>query len=509
LKKTSSKTGNEVGRFCDLADKQRLTEAMSAFRSLSDRIYRLPISHPTYAHVLESIARLLDHDVSLLPRAKEMILRASKAAILNTLDRRASAMLDLAEGIVAFYDGNHDDALRLYDLALQNAKRVKDSHLTLAATYYLTKFHYKSDHYVEALTLARSSRSIAVADFSLLRGLIQLMEAWIVFVKGDVVAAERLLRQTEKLVAGQDLIDAGNILAFKGRVARRLGRFQESANLYAEAIKTLPTDRSTSAVVRCYAQQAYSLLHLADSLGVNSPAQVAGRVRQQAYEALQAVYPDKHAEHGQRRTDARVYYTLAVYFAGLGQTDTALQEIEKALTIGRKCGDKSMEINSLILRTRCLGGTSVEEARRTVSSADETDNRRLRARARIALGEAFLQDSYRNVPAARQMEKEAAELLNESDRDYVRTELDQLHSRLAQIHEKDNLLFEVTRSAAALSGLAKTLRTVETRIVEDAWRSAGGNISDVAKTLKITRTRVRRVLERREVRAARPTPSKK
>jgi tetratricopeptide (TPR) repeat protein len=510
LRNSLPRVANDLDRFCHLADQQRLNEAMSFFQPLASRVYRLSISQPKYTHVLESVARLLDHDVSLLPRAKEMLFRATTGKIVDTLDRRSSAMLDLAEGIIAFYDGNGGEALRMYDLALQNAKRIRDWHLTLAATYYITKAHYKSDRYEEALNLAQSIRAIPGSGYSLLRGLIQLMEAWILFVEGDVPAAEKLLGRAEKLVSGKDHIEAANIVAFKGRIARRLGRFQESVTLYAEAIKSLRADETNPALVRCYAQQAFSLLHLADSLGAsseNSSVQLAGRTRQQAYEALQAVYPAKQNELSQRRTGARVYYTLAVYFLGLGQTDRALQEIEKALNLGRQYGDRSMEINSLIVQSWCAGGRSVEVARRIMDLADKTDNRRLRARARIALGEAFLFDSYRNVPAAKQMEKEAGELLNDSDRDYVRVELDRLQSRLAHIHEKDNLLFEVTRSGAALSGLTKTVRTVETRIVEDAWRSADGNISEVAKMLKTTRSRVRRVLERREVRAARPIKS--
>lgn len=496
------KSDKLASRFVRLAKEHRLNQAIRLFPPLSKRLTHLSATESGYAHLLEAVARLLDRDRALLPQAKKMLDKATNRSVLNQFNRRDSVALDLAEGIVAFYDGQTEHALRLYRLALENAKRIGDWKYVLAATYYLTKAYYKGDHYEEALALAKGVKSISVSESSLLYGLIAMMEAWILFVKGEIASAQKTLSRAEKSLWGRDYLDDANILAFKGRIARRLGRFHESADLYAEAIRLFADGELHPVIIRCYAQQAFSLLHLADSqaLAVENSSNTTASLRQQAYDALQAVYP-RGPEAGRDRTDARVFYTSAVYFNSLNQTNRAVQEIEKALLLARKYGDRSMEINSLILQDRCLGTFSVEDTRRILISAEQTDNRRLRARARIALGEAFLSDQYPNSAGATQMLEEASDLLNDSDQDYIRTELHQLESRLSLIRDKDNRLLEVTRSGVTQHGLTKTLRSAETKIIEDAWRASGGNISEVATRLGTTRTRVRRVLERREVRS--------
>jgi tetratricopeptide (TPR) repeat protein len=490
-----------ISTFCKLVEARQMRDALDLFPEIAGNVSRIPVNHRITSRVVDCATRLLDREPSLLSQIQRLFARLARPGVFTKVNRQDSARLDLAEGALAFYEGQLDRALSLFDLARQNADRIKDEELMLTSRYYLTKAHYKSDRYQEALRIARSAGQIApTTKFVRTAGLIAMSEAWIVFVSGDLAEAKRILRNAESALWGSDFIENANILSFKARIARRTGNFDESADLEQEAIDQFPPHLNHPNLSRCYAQKAFSHLLQAQALlrerGSQSSVEV-GRFQQQAYECLAAAQPSDYRHHeASHRAMGRVHYVLGIYHFDLGQTGKAVAEFDKALFVARKFSDRALEINTLIFQSKCNNTSSVEQAKQVLHLADETDNRRLKARARINLGLAFVRDRFRNLTAARKLLDEARCLLADSDQDYLRTELNDLERALRVASAEDDQLFEVTRTLVHDRNLDDIVKMVEDSVVGAVWSSHGQNTAATAKALGTTRRRVRCILNR-------------
>jgi len=280
-----------------------------------------------------------------------------------------------------------------------------------------------------------------------------------------------------------------------------MGDFKGSADLEQEAISEFPAHLNHPNLSRCYAQKAFSLLQQAGTLlrEQDSYSQSElGSLRQQAYECLITALPKGYHHHeAHHRGMGRVHYVLGVYYYDLGQMRKASEELEKARFVAGKFSDRSLEINSLILHAKCIGASSVEQAKQVLELADRTDNRRLKIRARISLGAAFINDKFRNLIAARTLFDEARSWMLESDQDYLRTELNDLERALRIARAEGDRLFEVTRTLVNEHSLDDIIKMVENSVVGAVWSSCGQNTSATSTTLGTTRRRIRGILNRR------------
>jgi len=491
-----------------------MREAVELFSSLTSKTGSMQVVPVALPRFLDCAARLLDREPSLLDEIRHLLNRLAQPKVLAKTNRQDSAHLDLAEGVLAFREGRLKEALDLFDLARQNADRVQHEELMLTTRYYLTKAHYKSDRNREALQIARSSRErIPKPKFPKTAALISMLEAWMVFLCGDVTEARKILRIAESALWGSDYIENANLLSFKARIARKIGHFNESVELEQEAIDQFPSHVKHPTLTRCHAQKAFSLLLQAASLhrqGVPHFDREVGILRQQAYESIMAAHPESYRyQEANHRGMGRVHYVFAYYYHDLGEMTKALAELGKALFVARKFSDRALEINSMILQTRCAGTVSVEQAKQILDYADRTDNRRLKIRSRICLGTAFIRDKYRNLSAAQTLLGEARIAMLDSDQDYLRIELDELEQALRATRADDDRLLEITRTLANERKLDEIITMVEESVVGAVWLSCGQVTIKTAAALGTTRRRVRRILDRSRKISRLDSPPKK
>jgi tetratricopeptide (TPR) repeat protein len=512
IQTTTWDTDTFVKKFDDLICRRQMDEALKLFKEHRDSIARIPAEEKNAVELVDCCARLLDRRQSHLPMVEEL-LKGFTPEIRRGLSVVKCARLDLASGVVRFHREDLRTALDLFESVNKSSVRNGLDDLVPVCEYYSARSYYRLGNPDRATELAQSAKK--GSRHSRMIAQIEMVEAWNLFGKGDIREAETVLKSAKERfglnLRREDYIEYCNILSFQARIDRRGGDFESAIKRFEEAAKEFAEHEDGKQHLVCgrvLTQLAVAEILLARKLEGQRAAgeelkTLAARARQLRIAALGNLAAAEQIYEGNR------------HHRGLGSVHThrASAHLDvNEYAQARKEGRKAYEIlndKGPVEKAHCLITQSqielqdsrgnlqkaLQYAQDALSLSMQMARRRLKARALIALGRALVRPPVENVAEAKRHYEDAKKLMQEEDRDYLRTEFEDFDAELAAASSQKRRVAEVMLSEVLTRGLEPVLRETERKIVETVYHNVeGGSVLRTARALQTTRNRIRRVL---------------
>ena len=110
-----------------------------------------------------------------------------------------SAKLAVADAAVAMHSEQFDHAIDLLEHAKCKTDRISEANLRLIVLYYLARALYKNGDNSRALKTAREAKElVSPQSHGILLAKIEMVEAWILFIQGELKEAERRVGRGRK-----------------------------------------------------------------------------------------------------------------------------------------------------------------------------------------------------------------------------------------------------------------------------------------------------------------------
>ena len=139
---------------------------------------------------------------------------------------------------------------------------------------------------------------------------------------------------------------------------------------------------------------------------------------------------------------------------------------------------------------------ALEFARQAVDLAHRTENRRLIARALIALGSTYANDFFNQTESAQQAAEEATGLLKPETQDPLWQSLQKLKAQLSQVGAVDARLRAWTQGVVEDKTFQQITEDFAQLVIPKVWEREGRKVSRVATRLSISPKKVRRILNK-------------
>jgi tetratricopeptide (TPR) repeat protein len=330
-------------------------------------------------------------------------------------------------------------------------------------------------------------------------------------------------------------VTRGNISSAYGRINRRLGNYDQALARFGQAIeeyrKRDPYNRN---LARSYVNIAFVkrllALQLREKLDMDAArlrrkktrnsltkgAQKAEgrerltRLREEALEHLvhaREIY-NRYDDH---RGNGNVSITYGYLYLDDGELQRASEFAAMAFRLGEEKKDSVLKSRARILQSAiecqkvdeqieegASGASSTqracEYAREAVAAALNTQNRRLIAKAHLALGLALCLDYSGDLEAARQCADDAAALLNPASHDYVWKELQELRRKLRGVGSINATLREWSQGVIGNKTFQEVTEEFAEIVIPKVWRREGCKVARVAARLSVSPKKVRRIL---------------
>src|SRR5947209_3099510 len=172
------------------------------------------------------------------PALLERLLRRFPKGVRARLPLCDYLQLRMAEGLLALLHDEPDEALPHFDLVVSMQDEIEEKELVAIAQFWNARCHRKKGEYDESLKHAGEARKYASSlGFPKMAAVMQVLESWILFQKGHLRDAARILDQAEQALRHtDDHITLGNIYSAHGRMIRRKGRYNEALQYFTRAI---------------------------------------------------------------------------------------------------------------------------------------------------------------------------------------------------------------------------------------------------------------------------------
>ncbi|MGC1385273.1 MAG: tetratricopeptide repeat protein [Candidatus Acidiferrales bacterium] len=446
----------------------------------------------------------------------------------------------MAEGLVAMRDESYERATRHFEKVLALQDEIQDKQVVAIAHYWLGRCLRRNARYADALGYVAKGRELALSlKFPKMAAVMQVLEAWIAFQEGKPDDAARILREAgDTLSDTDDYITLGNIASAYGRIARRQGNHDLALSKFEVAIREYEKrDPYNRNLARSFVNIAFvkRLLALqwrnkidstaarrrrkrsAAAPGISGGSQDRERLsllRDESFEHLKkarAIY-DRYDDH---RGNGNVFITLGYLHLDNGELDRAASMGRTAYQLGDEKKDSLLKGRARMLQSavECAkfeeqieeqmvdgrGGIpsselACEYGREAVECAKRTQNRRLTAKALIALGLALTLDSSDDYESARGCAKQASLLLTQTDHDYVWRELQELNRRLRGGGNINAALRDWSRGIVGAKSFQDVSEEFAAIVIPKVWRREGCKVARVATRLSISPKKVRRIL---------------
>ena len=480
-------------RFIDDVRKRRMTEAVARFWPLHTEFSKWPLQGRPL--ILDHCARTLDRDKSHIEMIDTWIRDYRRQVTIAHISASDTTRLRLAEAIVLFHREKFREVIQPLELVRSLADDCGYDDLQAMARYYLARALYRVGENSEAMKVISEAESLIPHNEAI--PVIRMVKIWILFNEESVEEAEGLLDQVEKAFTGRDYIEDANILSLRGRFARQKGQYKSAAEMARQAIKMFVDhkDHTHQNLARCYVHWSFALLLQAQD---SSPDPKL--LWRQAIEALDAaeVICNK-GSHG--RVLDRVHYFRACWYEHLGKLTEAKREAEKAFGFAQVVDYHVNKAHARNLQSKCARKENDHiNARRwaieAFNEANNTDNRRVRARTFIWKGLTEADHTRRNLTAATGQLEQAKGWMRNSDQDYLRREFNELDAYVTnpvRVENKIDLSW-ATVDYVQSKGLAEVLRQIKKKICE-AVHERVGTVSGAANDLVIQRNTLKRILK--------------
>jgi tetratricopeptide (TPR) repeat protein len=441
----------------------------------------------------------------------------------------------MAEGLLAMSEEDFGNAVQHFNMVLGLEKEIRDKLLVSIAHFWMGRCLRRQARYNDALEYVRRGRDIALElKFSKMAAVMRVLEGWIAFQEGKSAEASRALAEAESELADtDDFVTRGNISSAYGRLARRQGNYQLALAQFTRAIveynKRDPYNRNLARtfvniafVKRLFALQVRDKLDLqAARLRKGRPTSAAirrtkgddrellSRLRDEAFEHLSKAR-EIYNRYDDHRGNGNIYITFGYLHLDDGELDRATEMAATAFRLGDEKKDNLLKCRARMLQcavesAKCEeqieegGGTSssqtaCEFAREALDFARHTQNRRLVAKAHIALGLALCLDFSDDTDTARQCAEEASALLKAGSHDYVWKELQTLKRKLSSAGTINASLRDWSRGVVDGKSFQQVSDEFAAMVIPKVWRREGCKVARVANRLSISPKKVRRIL---------------
>jgi tetratricopeptide (TPR) repeat protein len=445
--------------------------------------------------------------------------------------------LRMAAGLVAMSQEDFARATQNFKVVLALEEEVRDKQVISIANFWMGRCLRRQGRYDDALGFVAKARDLALRlDYPKMAAVMQVLECWIAFQEGKPEDAARILGEAEKeLAETDDYLTRGNISSAYGRIARRLGNYDQALARFEQAIeeygKRDPHNRNLARsfvniafVKRLLALQLRNKIDMeaarfrkkrTSGAGGSSFSKLPGRellarLREEAFEHLakaRVIY-DHYDDH---RGNGNVSITFGYLYLDNGELDRAASVGATAFSLGDEKKDSVLKSRARILQcaVECAkfeeqidegasGGRSsrlaCEFAREAVESAKRTQNRRLTAKAHIALGLALSLDFADGLEEARQCADEASAMLDSANHDYVWRELQELKRKLRGAGKVNPMLREWSEGMVGNKTFQQVSEEFASVVIPKVWKREGCKVARVAARLSISPKKVRRIL---------------
>jgi len=447
------------------------------------------------------------------------------------------AQLQMAEGLVAMSQEEFGEAIRRFQYVLALQEEIQDKQIVSIAHFWTGRCLRRQGRYEDALVHVAKARELALRLGSQqMAAVMRVLEAWVAFQEGEPEAAAGLLSEAESVLAStDDYVTRGNISSAYGRISRRLGNYDQALARFRQAIeeyrKRDPYNRN---LARSYVNIAFVkrllALQLREKLdldaarlrrkktrdGLTKGAQKTEgrerlrRLREEAFEHLvqaREIY-DRYDDH---RGNGNVSITYGYLYLDEGELERAAAVAATAYRLGEEKKDNVLKSRARILQSaiecqkfdeQIEDGASAasssqracEYAREAVAGALNTQNKRLIAKAHLALGLALCLDYSGDFEAARQCAEDAAALLNPANHDYVWKELQELRRRLRGVGSINATLREWSQGIVGKKTFQEVTEEFAAIVIPKVWQREGRKVARVANRLSVSPKKVRRIL---------------
>jgi tetratricopeptide (TPR) repeat protein len=467
---------------------------------------------------LDYVVRCLDLDWSLIPIVERVFPLVQTNGDL-TLSARAH--VDIAEGLLHFHRSRYDQARLSFDTAALVAARIPNADLHSIALYYQARVLWRKAEYRAAFELAERAKELAAqCNLRLRVALIALLQGWLQFLLGNFDSADALVEQTERAVAGtNDHLTNGDVQSYKGRRARQSGDLDDAIRFFKNAIVEYERfDVNYRNIARCHQNIAY-VMHLrvrrtveAETAANRHQTRVQsekdrreGIDHSKEAERLYTMFPERT-----RRRLAKVLNDRALLLYDASLWDDAYLLAQKSVQLaaggdtggaGQDDADKVTLADAKIIA--CMAALELDSlpaavrfAREAVDLVRPTENRRVRARAAIWLGNALLR--LDNPLEAQELWRTAVSELGPERRqrssyDYLLKDLAQLGDAIDKWEKRTGDPTVVHLKSSDILGF--TLQAVQDRVasavIRHIYELNKQNISATAKDLGVGHMRVR------------------
>ena len=147
--------------------------------------------------------------------------------------------LRMAEGFVAMYGEDCENAIRHFETVLSFESEVQDKEMLAIANFWIARCQRKMGRYESALKYVVKGKDLALnLQLPKMAAIGQVLESWLMFQEGKPEEARRILKEAETaLLDTDDFVTRGNIQSAYGRIARRQGRYEQALQHFANSIE--------------------------------------------------------------------------------------------------------------------------------------------------------------------------------------------------------------------------------------------------------------------------------
>lgn len=447
--------------------------------------------------------------------------------------------LRMAEGLLALLRDHPDEALRHFDLLLTLQQEIEDKEVVAIAHFWNARCHRKKGEYDEALKHAGVGRELASAlGFPKMAAVMRVLESWLLFQKGHGREAARILDQAESVLRNtDDDITLGNIYSAHGRMIRRQGQYKQALSFFSRAIehfqKRSPQHRNlarslanvayvqrliAAQIMRQMDSEAERRRKTANKPKGSSPHQGRSTDSRRQYEELRAsafanleeaekIYRHHNHHHG----IGNVLENRGLLHLDSGELDLAAQEGARAYEVGKQEHDSIVMARARLLQCKVEHAQLEEEiegstrtwehvqatrdyAREAVEAAVHTQNQRLLARAYIWRGLAACHPLIHELDDSRHCLDKATTFINTAQDEDVWNELQVLKQKVTARGSIDPRLRAWTQGVTDGKSFQRLTEEFAELVIPRVWEKEGKKVSRVAKVLKISPKKVRRIL---------------
>lgn len=515
---------------------RQISEGLALLEAFRDRIATIGPATRNAGVFAGFLAQWVDAGFDGLGELRAL-LSALPGSARTTMSLTDYVYLRMADGMLAMADEEVENTQRHFDFLLAVGGELGDREMLAVANFWKGRSYRKNGQYDQSLESTVIARELAVElGRERMAAVMRTLESWLYFQKGKTRDALRTLKEAEAVLAdSDDYITLGNLYSAYGRIARRDGRLEQAARHFKDSIEAYAKrDPEHRNVARSLANMAHAERLIAAQLREKVDAEAARRRRAGGLQDLkpQPTAPDPFRERLQHvLTDAathldeaaRIYRkhpnnrgmgTVHINYSHLlldnGDLDRAAVDAVQAYELGREKGDSIVMSRARILEAMIENAKfeeqidepshhaqqALEFAREAVELSQRTQNRRLRARALVALGMTYSNDFFNQMDNAQQAADDAAALLKPEGRDPLWQSLQKLKAQLSHVGAVDAKLRAWTLGIVEEKTFQQVTEEFAQLVIPKVWEREGRKVSRVATRLSISPKKVRRILNK-------------